>query len=399
MTEPTDRPGYSFDPGPPPEASRFLANKGMRPSFSWEDVEPEEHAVAFAVAKAGSMDVLTAIREDVQRALDEGLTFREFQRNLRPRLEALGWWGYGETRDPMTGQVRPARLGTPRRLRTIYRANLRSARAAGQWERIERTKRAMPYLLYQLGPSERHRPHHESKEGLVLPVDDPFWDQWMPPNGWGCKCWVRQLSRREAEERGIDTAPQVKLVEHMNRRTGELREVPQGLDPAWSRNPGKQRRQAMEDLLQEKLVAYDPEAARAAMRDMATSWLADRVIRGQAEARVPVARISEGAAAALGARTRIAVISPETAAKQLANHAELDPSDYRRLASLMEDGRAVLQEGGRHVAFIERTDQLPWLAVVKTAAEGSELFLVSFYRASSSRYVNRLLRRGQLLGD
>ena len=399
MADFTDKPGYSFDPGPPPEASRFLSNKGMRPSFSWEDVEPEEHAAAFAVAKAGSMDVLTAIREDVQRALDEGLTFREFQNNLRPRLEKLGWWGHGEARDPLTGAVKPALLGTPRRLRTIYRANLRSARAAGQWERIERTKRAMPYLLYQLGPSERHRPHHESKEGLVLPVDDPFWDQWMPPNGWGCKCWVRQLSRREAEERGIDVAPPVRMVDHLNRRTGELKSVPQGIDPGWSRNPGKLRRQALEDLLQEKLQTHDPNVMRAAMRDMATSWLADRVIRGEAAARVPVARISDRAAAALGARTRIAVISPETAAKQLANHAEIDAGDYARLADLMADGRSVLQAGGRHVAFIERTDDLPWLAVVKTAAEGSELFLVSFYRAASRRYVNRLLRRGRVLED
>ena len=47
-----DRPGYSFEPGPPPEASRFLRTKGLAPSFRWDDVEPEEHAVAFAVAGA-----------------------------------------------------------------------------------------------------------------------------------------------------------------------------------------------------------------------------------------------------------------------------------------------------------------------------------------------------------
>jgi len=63
MADFPDRPGYSFDPGPPPEASRFLRNKGMRPAFSWADVEPEEHAVAFTVAKATELDVLEAIHQ------------------------------------------------------------------------------------------------------------------------------------------------------------------------------------------------------------------------------------------------------------------------------------------------------------------------------------------------
>ena len=38
--------------------------------------------------------------------------------------------------------------------------------------------------------------------GTLLPVDDPWWQTHYPPNGWGCKCWVRQVSRREAERLG-----------------------------------------------------------------------------------------------------------------------------------------------------------------------------------------------------
>ncbi len=61
VSDPRDRPGYSFNPGPPPEASRFLRNKGLRPAFSFEDVEPEEHAVAFSVAKVMELDLLDAL--------------------------------------------------------------------------------------------------------------------------------------------------------------------------------------------------------------------------------------------------------------------------------------------------------------------------------------------------
>ncbi|MDJ0826965.1 MAG: phage minor head protein [Rhodobacter sp.] len=238
MPEFEEKPGYSFAPGPPPEASRFFRSKGILPSFSWQDVESDEHANAFAVAKAAHADVLEAIKEELQTALDEGIPFSEFQKTLRPRLQKLGWWGYGEARDPMTGAAKPALLGTPRRLRLIYNANIRSARAAGQWERIQRTKSALPYLQYRLGPSERHRPHHEAKEGLILPADDPFWQNWFPPNGWGCKCWVRQISRAEAERLGIDASPEIPVRDVQNTRTGQIKRVPVGIDPGWEGNPG-----------------------------------------------------------------------------------------------------------------------------------------------------------------
>ncbi|MGR3468433.1 MAG: phage head morphogenesis protein, partial [Shimia sp.] len=192
MAEFTDKPGYAFKPGAPPEVSRYFRNKGLKPSFSWMDVEPEEHAPAFAVAKAARLDVLEAIKGELQTAIDNGLPYRDFAKSLRPRLQELGWWGMKREIDPLTNTERTVRLGTPRRLKVIYRANLRSARAAGQWERIQRTKEAMPYLSYELGPSIQHRPTHEARQGMILPVDDPTWNTWFPPNGWNCKCWVRQ---------------------------------------------------------------------------------------------------------------------------------------------------------------------------------------------------------------
>ena len=48
---------------------------------------------------------------------------------------------------------------------------MRSARGAGQWDRIQRTKKLMPYLIYELGPSSDHRPEHEAWAGTCLPVE------------------------------------------------------------------------------------------------------------------------------------------------------------------------------------------------------------------------------------
>ena len=82
-------------------------------------------------------------------------------------------------------------------------ANRRTAYAAGQWARILRTAKALPYLLYSLGPN---RDHHVAIAGTILPFDTPFWHTHFPPNGWGCKCRVRQISSRERERLLTDEA-------------------------------------------------------------------------------------------------------------------------------------------------------------------------------------------------
>jgi hypothetical protein len=183
--------------------------------------------------------------------------------------------------DPATGETREVQLGSDRRLRTIFDANLRTARAAGQWERIERTKAVLPFLRYRLGASETHRPHHEDKAGTILPVDHPFWDEWMPPNGWGCKCWVEQIGRSMAERLGgVSPEPEVPNRVWRNARTGEDQIVPQGIDPGWQRNPGRLRLEGVEAVYAEKVDLLPEDAQIAAYRDTATSWRVDRILQG-----------------------------------------------------------------------------------------------------------------------
>ena len=60
-----DRPGYSFDPGPPPEASRFLKNKAL----------PDPVSPAFVKALQeilGGLQPVTFGSAELQAALSEG---------------------------------------------------------------------------------------------------------------------------------------------------------------------------------------------------------------------------------------------------------------------------------------------------------------------------------------
>ena len=260
MTQPA--PAYAF-PGPiPREALEYLRAKGLTPSFSWEDVWAEEHVSAFTVAKGMQLDVLSDIKAALDRALAEGATLETFRRELAPLLQAKGWWGRQQVVDPATGETVTAQLGSPRRLRTIYAANLRAARAVGQWQRIQETKESLPYLMYMLGPSLHHRPEHVAWAGTCLPVNDPWWEAHMPPKEYGCKCWVRQVSPSEyaslAGREGAQlVAPPDMMVRWTNSRTGEIVTVPAGVNPAWAGNPGATRQDNLRKELAAKQARFD----------------------------------------------------------------------------------------------------------------------------------------------
>lgn len=402
MAEAGDRPGYSFDVGAPPEVAEFFRAKQLRDSFSWKDIEPEEHAVAFAVAKATKADVLGDIQSAVQKAIDEGQTLEQFKKNLVPTLQAKGWWGRQVMTDPLTGEVDEVQLGTPRRLKTIYDTNLRTARAAGQWERIERTKKLLPFLEYRLGPSAEHRAAHAAKAGLILPVDDPFWDEWMPPNGWGCKCWVRQVTRAEATRRGVSERPDVRDRVWENDRTGDRQIVPVGIDPGWQRNPGRLRLEAREAALHGKIAAMPEAMARAALHDIATSWRVRRMATdAAATGNAPIGLIPADIAAAAEVADPIVQFSAITREHVFGENPDRRVDDLRYLAELDRAAGVILQPGqnGKHprLAFLidaGRSDgdyeRMPLVLFVVFKASGT--FIDTMHRTDMKRW-GRLLKR------
>lgn len=232
---------YRFSADPDPDALSYFQVKRTRPSFDHRDVWREEHIAAWTVAKGMETDVLRTIREQTEQALAEGKTFERFRTELTPTLQRLGWWGRQPRTDPLTGLTRAVQLGSPRRLSIIYRTNLRTARAAGQWERIQGALTTHPYLLYTLGPSRVHRDQHVAWSGLLLPVSESWWRTHMPPNGWGCRCRVRQVSTGEAGRMQVDTAPPLERQRYVNSRTGQVTYPPKGVQPGWDYNPGIDR--------------------------------------------------------------------------------------------------------------------------------------------------------------
>ena len=394
----------------PEEVTRYFDAKEQRPSFDWTDVAPHEHATAFTVAQSAGYDVLDDIREAVSTAVKDYGSYGDFVDDLEPILRKKGWWGRALRQDGKEVQ-----LGSLRRLRTIYWANTTTARAAGEWERIQRTKRGIPFLIYELSSAEKRRPEHEGWVGVILKVDDTWWLTHYPPNGWLCQCRVRQITRFEAEELGYDPetpAPEITTRPWTNKKTGETVEVPRGIDPGWQTHPGMRRGQNARSFLGNRLDTIPAQAAQVAVRDLVGSSkfraLQEGKIPYDLNARsdpgnaargslaLPVASLSDDLMALLRTKTRTVLFSNADATKQLkqrkrkSGKARFAAQDYQLAQTIINEGAVyeVLDNNKRYVFKLE-LDGKPYTAVIGVTEDRKEIFLKSFRRIERRHLVER----------
>ena len=84
-------------------------------------------------------------------------------------------------------------------LRTEYKTAVASSQMAAKWVRIQRDKELFPLLQFNAVLDDRTTELCKSLDGVVLPVDDPFWRAYYPPNHFNCRSDVRQLRADEAK--------------------------------------------------------------------------------------------------------------------------------------------------------------------------------------------------------
>lgn len=389
----------------PREVIRYFEAKDTKPSFDWRDIAPEEHAFAFTVAKSTGYDILDDMKAAIGTAIEKRQPFEEFQKNIIWTLHEKGWWGKSLEIDPETGEEKLVQLGSTRRLRTIYWANTATAHAAGEWERTERNKAFLPFLVYVLSTAERKRPEHERWVGIVAPVDDPIWKRLYPPNGWGCQCRIRQITRREALSLGWrDSEPAFIIKERpwRNKRTGETIMLPEGVDPGWDTNPGQLRSQNTSRFLHDKIEAMAPARQRIAIDDIVQSPVLKAMAEGHMpKAYLPVAQLPSRLVEDAGASAAVVRLSSDSVGHILVEHAErgLAIDDFRSAISVITAPAAIIRAGSA-AALLGVVAGQWWRAVVKSADGGREWWLQSFHRKSAAealKVIERAKRSGKIL--
>lgn len=200
------------------------------PTATWTDIWQQQHAKAFVIAGAMKDDLLA----DFQAAIAKGISGESTLENFRQDFDAIvkkHGWSYNGGRNWRT--------------RVIYDTNLRAAYAAGRYQQMQQVTRSRPYWQYKHSIAVTDaREQHLAWDGMVLKADDPWWDVHYPPNGWGCQCYVRTLSERDLERKGltVSDAPQTVWSEQTvgvrtNPRTVK---VADGVDAGFAYHVGKE---------------------------------------------------------------------------------------------------------------------------------------------------------------
>ena len=174
---------FILTPTPDEEARNFIKSKPVVSRRVFDKLTPELKCLAFTIGGIESMDILQRVRDEIAK-LPEGKSWDDCKKDI---IEAIS---------PYLSQKTSAT-----RAEMLLRMHGLSAFRVGQWELAQETKDSLPYFKYIATMDSKTRKSHAALHGLVLPVDDPFWDNHMPPGwDWGCRCQVVQISEYEKKE-------------------------------------------------------------------------------------------------------------------------------------------------------------------------------------------------------
>ena len=160
------------------EAANFIKDRMAIRSDIYREMLPEIRARAFTVVGMQDAVRIRKVQETLEK-IPKGGSWREVRGEIAQEL------GGGES--------------SKSRAEQIVRANVFQAYAVARYKKQLADKDIMPYLVYHAIGDENTRPEHKALDGMVLPVDDPFWKSHYPPWDYGCRCTVSGVTKSEAD--------------------------------------------------------------------------------------------------------------------------------------------------------------------------------------------------------
>jgi hypothetical protein len=236
----------------------FFRKKLNLPTERYDDILKQAHDRAFMVAGVQKADLLNDLRQAVDKAIAQGKSIGAFRKQFNNIVKQRGWQGW-------TGS--DSQAGRDWRTRIIYRTNIATSYAAGRWKQLNDPDllKSLPYWKYIHNDTVAHpRPLHVEWDGLVLKHDDPWWKTHFTPNGWGCRCRITAVREREfkgakAPDNGVHAVVDSQGNKHV---------IPRGIDFGWDYAPGANTDTSLRELVQNKLINYQPAIARALSKDI-----------------------------------------------------------------------------------------------------------------------------------
>ncbi len=366
-------------------AADFWRDKLLLGPGAFAKLSDEAKMKAFAVSGIAKGDELTTVYRALQDAIEKGISFGEFKKRCKDIFERRGWTGKREWR-----------------VQNIFRTNIQTAYNSGRYKRQKELGDIFPYLQYSAVNDRRTRPTHKAVDGLVFPLDHPFWDTWYPPNGYRCRCSTFSLTKRQVERRGLKVEtndPTNTPVSIASPVTGEKLHVQQLLpDAGFANHPGKMVWGGIGEQLAGRVESWPPKVSRLFLADTLSSRMFEAWYKNP-EGNFPVGYLKTREQKRLGAKTRTTLLSEETVVKQKLHHPELTAAEYISVQETIDKG-VVVQDGEKSLVFVLQDRAQGYVTVVKSTLSGESLFVTSFRRLSGDeakrdKEVKRLLKKGR----
>ncbi|MDR2393826.1 MAG: phage head morphogenesis protein [Treponema sp.] len=220
----------------PTLAIQFLERKNRVPTDTWDELKWGEHAHAFTVAHSVEADVLNTLHGLMKDAIKNGEAYGSWRNKALELMKASGWYGGN-------GHTAEDKKYINWRLRIIYDTNMRTAYSAAQYRKQLQDAEGRPIWVYKSKlAGKNRRQEHIALHDKAFRYDDPFWNTYYPPNGWGCQCSVTTKSVSGAKRDGIETLTSGPSGEPPEIKDSEGTPIDWSTfgDPTWKYNVGRE---------------------------------------------------------------------------------------------------------------------------------------------------------------
>ena len=131
-------------------------------------------------------ELVTSLKHNLARfsAFKETSFKQQIEASLTKNGKVLSWQEFKAEANKLNIEY------NRRWLQTEYNQTVANALSAQKYEEYITNKRIYPNLTYHAVHDERTRETHRAWDGLTLPVEHSFWKTHLPPNDWGCRCYV-----------------------------------------------------------------------------------------------------------------------------------------------------------------------------------------------------------------
>ena len=148
-------------------------------------------AQAFFSARVAEARILERLRSVSDQYSRGEIGLGEARNALKDFLKAEGY-------NPHKAGLK--NLASTARLNLILKQNAAMAHAAGEWKRMHDpdAMKVFPYVRYHSRGDSRSRFSHSQLDGKIFHKDDPFLKTHTPPWEFNCRCWLEEITAKEA---------------------------------------------------------------------------------------------------------------------------------------------------------------------------------------------------------